>query len=71
MTVIEKVAKNNGITSEEIESEIAFAIKAAMKNPDRNVRSIWKKLSPDGRLPTAEELTEKIAGLILQNYSVV
>lgn len=71
MAVIEKVAKNNGITSEEVESEIALAIKIAMKNPDSDVQLIWKKLSPDGRLPTAEELTEKIVGLILQNYSVV
>ena len=71
MAVIEKVAKNNGITSEEVESEIALAIKIAMKNPDSDVQLIWKKLSPDGRPPTAEELTEKIVGLILQNYSVV
>ena len=71
MTVIEKVAKNNGITSEEVEREIEFAIKAAMKNPNSDVRLVWKKLSPDGRLPTAEELTEKIVGFILQNYSVV
>lgn len=71
MTVFEKVAKNNGITEKEVESEINYAITIAMKNSDSTIQKNWQRLSADGRVPTALELTTAIAQYILKNYMLI
>ena len=71
MTVFEKVAKNNGITEKEVESEINYAITIAMKNSDYTIQKNWQRLSVDGRVPTALELTTEIAQYILKNYMLI
>lgn len=71
MTVFEKVAKNKGITEKEVESEINYAITIAMKNSDYTIQKNWQKLSADGRVPTALELTTAIAQYILKNYMLI
>ena len=71
MTVFEKVAKNNGITEKEVESEINYAITIAMKNNDSTIQKNWQSLSVEGRVPTALELTIAIAQYILKNYMLI
>ena len=71
MTVFEKVAKNNGITEKEVESEINYAITIAMKNSDSTIQKNWQSLSVEGRVPTALELTTAIAQYILKNYMLI
>ena len=71
MTVFEKVAKNNGITEKEVESEINYAITIAMKNSDYTIQKNWQRLSVEGRVPTTLELTTAIAQYILKNYMLI
>lgn len=71
MTVFEKVAKNNGITEKEVESEINYAITITMKNNDSTIQKNWQSLSVEGRVPTALELTTAIAQYILKNYMLI
>lgn len=64
MGVTEKIAKIHGITKEEVEKEIATAIKLAMSSEDEEAQSLWRKLAPDGRVPTTEKLTEQLIFLV-------
>lgn len=52
--ILEKVAEKNGITRDEVESEIQKAIKEAMKNRQPQAQSFWKEVSPDGQIPSVE-----------------
>ena len=52
--ILEKVAEKNGITRDEVESEIQKAIKEAMKSRQPKAQQFWKEFPPDGQTPSAE-----------------
>lgn len=52
--ILEKVAVSNGVTRDEVESEIQKAIKEAMKSRQPQAHSFWKEVSPDGQIPSVE-----------------
>lgn len=52
--ILEKVAEKNGITRDEVESEIQKAIKEAMKSRQPQAQRFWKEVSPDGQIPSLE-----------------
>lgn len=52
--ILEKVAVSNGVTRDEVESEIQKAIKEAMKSRQLQAQRFWKEVSPDGQIPSAE-----------------
>ena len=63
-----KVAKHHGVTPQEVESEIAEAIKFAFNQPDGSAeKQLFAELFPDGKLPTNEEFIEKMAARVLGN----
>ena len=47
--ILEKVAEKNGITRDEVESEIQKAIKEAMKSRQPKAQQFWKEVAPDGQ----------------------
>lgn len=52
--ILEKVAEKNGITKDEVESEIQKAIKEAMKSRQPQAQRFWEEVSPDGQIPSVE-----------------
>lgn len=64
--LIEQIAIKNGVTPEEVESEIKEAIHAAMTNRNATPESkaIWEKLSPNGEEPSVEDFIKFCAGLL-------
>lgn len=52
--ILEKVAVSNGVTRDEVESEIQKAIKEAMKSRQPQAQRFWKEVSPDGQIPSVE-----------------
>lgn len=59
--ILEKVAEKNGITRDEVESEIQKAIKEAMKSRQQEAQQFWKEVAPDGQTPSAETVIALIA----------
>ena len=58
MQAIAQVAEQEGVSAEYIYAEIKKAIEAGYNNPDLAVQAYWRKLLPDGTMPTPEELIE-------------
>lgn len=59
---IEKVAKVHGFGVEEIRTQMDFAIKEGINNPDLKVQKFWKQVPCSGERPTPEELIEFLMG---------
>lgn len=51
-----KVAKQNGISVEEVKSEIQSAIEIAMLNPDPAIREQWNQIPHKGETVSPEEI---------------
>lgn len=59
--ILEKVAVSNGVTRDEVESEIQKVIKEAMKSRQPQAQRFWKEVAPDGQTPSAETVITLIA----------
>ena len=57
--MIQRIARDNGTTPEEVETEMAAAIEAAKDNP--NFQALF-----GGRMPSTEEFISKVANLVRQ-----
>lgn len=64
--IFSKVAKQHGVTKEEVYTEIQKAIDVGFDNPDPAVQEEWKKMNISGKRPTPEEVIAYIVGQ-LQN----
>ena len=58
---IKKIAKKEGVSPEFVYAEIKKAITIGYNNLDPVVQAYWRKICPDGRMPTPEEYIEIIA----------
>jgi len=62
-----KIAKHHGVTSKEVETEIAEAIKLAFNVPDGSAeKKLFAELFPDGKLPSNKEFIEKMAARVVR-----
>lgn len=59
--ILEKVAEKNGVTRDEVESEIQKAIKEAIKSRQPEAQQFWKEVAPDGQTPSVETVIALIA----------
>lgn len=50
------VAKQNGVSVDEVKREIQKAIELGMTNPDPHVQAIWNSIPRAGEHPTPEEV---------------
>ena len=64
---IKKVAQQNGVSVESVYYEISKAIEAGYNNPDPAIQERWRKISPDGKLPTPEKFIEIVGNEIKKN----
>ena len=53
--IIKQVAKQNGVTPEEVEKEIKEAIRIGMTSQNPIVQARWKLISPSDKAPTVDE----------------
>ncbi len=61
--LIEMVAEMEGCSVAEIRQEIEKAMLDAMQNKDPSVQEHWKAMSPDGKIPTVEEVMQHLMKL--------
>lgn len=64
--IFAKVAKQHGVSKDEVYREIQKAIDAGFDNQDPAVQAEWKKMSIRGERPTPEEVIAYVVGQ-LQN----
>ena len=50
-----EVARQHGITLEEVHAEVSEAIREAMQTDDPVVKARWAKITKNGRQPSPEE----------------
>lgn len=61
---IETLAKRDGVSPEEILNFMRDAILEAQKNLTPQAELLWKSMTPDGSLPSPEELIIWIASVL-------
>ena len=52
--IIRQIAKQNGVTPEEVETEMREAIRIGMASVDSDVQTFWNRLAPDGKEPSID-----------------
>jgi len=62
---IRKTAEQEGVSVEEVRSEISKAIVETMNNPDPKAQEVLKKLFSDGKQPSPEEFIQRITELAI------
>jgi len=63
-----EVAKKHGVKPQEVEMEIAEAIKFAFNAPDGSKeKQLFAELFPNGKVPSNEEFIEKMAARVMRN----
>ena len=50
------VAKQNGVSIDEVKREIQKAIDIGMANPDPKIKAFWNSIPRSGERPTPEEV---------------
>lgn len=63
--LIEMVAEMEGCSVAEIRQEIGKAMLDAMQNKDPSVQEHWKAISPNGKIPTVEEVMQYLMKLMM------
>ncbi|MBE6811076.1 MAG: hypothetical protein E7521_08500 [Ruminococcaceae bacterium] len=62
--IIRQIAKEHGVSPEEVKRDMQYAIKEAMKSTDPIARAHWAKISPNGKEPTIEQFLTYVIGQI-------
>ncbi|MGN0539138.1 MAG: sporulation initiation factor Spo0A C-terminal domain-containing protein [Candidatus Fimenecus sp.] len=58
--IIEEIAKQNGVSKEEVIRDIQEAISIAMQSENAEAKAFWKQLAPDGKQPPIETVIRAI-----------
>ncbi len=56
--ILERIAKDNNTTPEEVKKEMRSAIREGMKSNDTKTQMLWKQISPDGKEPSIESVLQ-------------
>lgn len=52
--IIQQIAKERGLSKNEVEEEMKSAIRQAMATKDPQAQALWKQLAPDGKEPSID-----------------
>ena len=52
--IIRQIAKENGVTPEQVEADMMEAIRAGMASTDPHTQELWKQIAPDGKEPSLD-----------------
>lgn len=61
---IQKLARRENISVQEVRAEMEKAIQAAYDNPEQEIRDFWKQIPRKGEIPTPEEFITYMAEII-------
>ncbi len=59
--ILKLVAEQNGVSTEEVRTEIAAAIQAGMESADVSARRQWAQIPKEHAVPTPEEVIAYLA----------
>lgn len=65
--IIQKLAKEHGVSEKEIRDQIQIAIDLAIANPDSKKQKFWRTMLHKGVKPTPEDVIIYIANQIMNN----
>ena len=63
--ILERIAKENHTTPDEVYREMQIAIDAAFDNPDPEIRKRWESIRYTGDRPTPEDVVYGIGMMML------
>ena len=66
---IKKIAMQEGVSAEFVYAEMQKAITEGYNNPDPKVQEYWRKIAPDGEIPTPEKVIEMLSKQAKNNKS--
>ena len=52
--IIRQIAKQNGVTPQEVINDMKEAIRAGMASTDPHAQELWKQIAPDGKEPSLD-----------------
>ena len=52
--IIRQIAKNNGVSQQEVISEMRKAIRLGMASTEPQAQAFWKQIAPDGKEPSID-----------------
>ena len=52
--IIRQIAKQHGVTPEQVEADMKEAIRAGMESTDPHAQELWKQIAPDGKEPSLD-----------------
>ena len=58
---IKKIAAREGVGAEIIYAEMKNAIETGYNNPDPAIQAYWRKIAPDGEIPSPEQVIAVLA----------
>ena len=59
--IIQKIAEQDGVSEEEVCEKMKLAISIGFNNLDPRVQEFWRRVAPDGEMPTPEQFIKIIA----------
>lgn len=62
--IIRQIAKQHGVTPQEVERDMKEAIRAGMSSTDPQAQALWKQIAPDGKEPSIETFLKFCAGQV-------
>ena len=62
--ILQIIAAEQGISSEEVEHEMMEAIRAGMASPDPHAQALWKQICPDGKEPDLDTFLSFVANRV-------
>ena len=62
--ILQTIAAEQGISSEEVEHEMMEAIRAGMASPDPHAQALWKQICPDGKEPDLDTFLSFVANRV-------
>lgn len=62
--IIRQIAKENGVTPKEVETEMREAIRIGMASANPEVQEFWKQVSPDGKEPSLDVFLKFCASMV-------
>ena len=62
--VLCKISAVYGVTTQEVESQMADAIWQAVQTDDPTVRALWEEIIPTGQIPSVEDFVIRCAELL-------
>lgn len=62
--IIRQIAKENGVTPKEVETELREAIRMGMTSTNPDVQEFWKQVAPDGKEPPLDVFLKFCANMV-------